>query len=86
MFREPGQEDRVFVQCWSCKSLVARYIIGHRGYYHHGKGFESYISGLNRGGHFMSGKDFKKEFNETIKESLEEFEKALALVKQEDEE
>ncbi len=48
--REPGEPDRVFVQCHDCNELVARYIIGQGGYYHYGKGFESYIRGLSRGG------------------------------------
>ena len=67
LVREPGEQDKVFVQCRGCRKMVARYIISHGGYYHHGKGFESYLKGLTRGsGELMSGKNIKKDF-ETIK-------------------
>jgi len=69
--------DKVFVRCGKCKKLVARYIIANRGYYHHGKGFESYLRGLNRGGCFMSGKSIKSEFEKITHECLEEFEGAV---------
>lgn len=79
--REPGEPDKVFVQCCDCQQLVARYVIGQGGYYHHGKGFESYIRGLSRSGESMSAKNVKNEF-ETIKTKvLEKFEKVLELLK-----
>ena len=64
LVRADGSPDKVFVQCRGCKDLVARYIIAQQGYYHHGKGFESYLRGLNRGGYFESGKDMQAQFEE----------------------
>lgn len=75
--REEGAGDVIFVQCTECMDLVARYKIAHKGYYHHGKGFESYLRGLNRGGDFMSGKDIQEEFHRVRAGSLEQFEKVL---------
>lgn len=68
--REEGQSDKVYVQCLDCKEFVARYVIARLGYYHHGKGFESFLKSLNRGGQFDSGKDVKALFEE-VKESCE---------------
>jgi len=80
--REPGEPDKVFVQCCDCKQLVARYKIGQGGYYHHGKGFESYIRGVSRGGEAMSGKNIMNEF-ETIKTKvLDKFEKVLQALEE----
>ena len=78
LVRQPGERDMVFVQCHDCKSLVARYIVGSNGYYHHGKEFESYLRSLTRGGaEIMSGKNMKKDFEMVGSESLEKFEKVL---------
>lgn len=82
LVREDGERDKVYVQCHKCKELVARYIIGHTGYYHHGKGFESYLRGLNRGGDFESGKDISAEFEEVKGISLQEFAKVLEVLKE----
>lgn len=81
--REPGEPDKVFVQCRYCKELVARYMIGQGGYYHHGKGFESYIRGLSRGGEIMSGKNVKNEFDTMKTKCLAAFEKVLEALKKE---
>ncbi|MBF0169983.1 MAG: hypothetical protein HQK87_02665, partial [Nitrospinae bacterium] len=43
LVREAGETDKVFVKCADCGGFVARYTIAQRGYYHHGKGFESYL-------------------------------------------
>lgn len=81
--RDFETSDKVFVRCSQCKKLVARYIIAHGGYYHHEKGFESYLRGLNRGGSFMSGKSIKSEFEKITHQSLEEYERVIELLKQE---
>jgi len=78
LVRDPGESDKVFVQCHDCKELVARYIVSHDGYYHHGKGFESYIRGLTRGsGELMSGKNIKKEFETAKNKCLGIFDNVL---------
>lgn len=78
LVRASGEPDKVFVQCHECQNLVARYIISHDGYYHHGKGFESYLRGLTRGsGEMMSGKHLKKEFETEKSRCLTIFESVL---------
>lgn len=84
--REPGEPDKVFVQCRSCKQMVARYTIGQGGYYHHGKGFESYIRGLSRGGEIMSGKNVKKDYENMKTKCLEKFGEVLQALQEEDKE
>ena len=44
LVRQPGDRDRVYVQCHDCEEFVASYIIAPRGYYHHGKGYESFFA------------------------------------------
>lgn len=79
--RMEGENDKVFVQCTNCKALVARYVIAQRGYYHHGKGFESYLKGLNRGGYFESSKDFQNDFWELQENAVKQFETVLEELK-----
>jgi hypothetical protein len=80
--REDGSSDRIYVQCLDCRKLVARYILTEQGYYHHGKGFESYLHGLDRGGHFESGKNIREDFDRTRESVLAEFEEALKALKE----
>jgi len=82
LVRQDGSLDKVYVQCLNCRTLVARYIITQQGYYHHGKGFESYLKGLNRGGHFESGKDIKTLFEKVKEECETEFEEVLKKLKE----
>jgi len=82
LVREPGEAERVFVQCHDCKELVARYIIGQGGYYHHGKGFESYIRGLSRGGEIMSGKNLKNDFENKQVKVIDAFKKVQQALKE----
>ena len=77
LFRESEEPDRVFVQCHDCDVFVASYIISTMGYYHNGKGFESFLRGVNRSGGFMSGRNVKKIFNERKELEAEAFEVAL---------
>ncbi len=83
LVRKHGEEDKVYVQCKRCRALVARYIIAHRGYYHHGKGFESYLRGLNRGGEVISPKDLREAFQKVEDYCLEEFEKITSQLEEE---
>ncbi len=83
LYRETGQKDKVFVQCTSCDALVARYVLAQRGYYHHGRGFESYLRSLNRGGHFESAKELKNDFEEVSENSQEEFQRVMDLLEKE---
>lgn len=84
LVREPGEPDKVFVQCRYCKQLVARYEIGQGGYFHHGKGFESYIQGLSRSGEAMSGKNIKNDFENIKTKVLKAYEKVLKILKDTD--
>jgi len=82
--RDFESSEKVFVRCHQCKQLVARYIIANRGYYHHGKGFESYLRGLNRGGTFMSGKGMKSEFEKISHQTQEEYQEILRQLEKEE--
>ncbi|MBU2512204.1 hypothetical protein KJ966_12765 [bacterium] len=77
LVREPNKHDEVLVECMECRELVARYIIAKGGYYHHAKGYESYLRGLTRDGDFMNSKIMKGEYLE-IKENCE---KSFAEIK-----
>ncbi len=79
LVRESGHSQNVYVQCLNCRSLVARYAIAQQGYYHHGKGFESFLRGLQHGGVQMSGKNMKREFERIQQESIQSFEKARKI-------
>ncbi|MHC4943684.1 MAG: hypothetical protein ACYTG7_11765 [Planctomycetota bacterium] len=80
--REDGSSDKIYVQCMDCRKFVARYILTEQGYYHHGKDFESYLKGLERGGHFESGKDFREDFDKIKETCLAEFEEVLKRLKE----
>lgn len=82
LVRDQGKNDRVFVECNDCDELVARYIISPGGYYHHGKGYESYLRGLMRSAdEQMSGKNLKKQFQSVQEECLEFFARVKAYLK-----
>ena len=83
LVREPGESDKVFVQCNDCKELVARYVIEPGGYYHHHKGYESYLRGLSRRGQFMSGKRVQTEYQELQETITERFERVKELLHKE---
>jgi hypothetical protein len=84
LLREPKTNDKVIVQCTECKELVARYIISKGGYYHHAKGYESYLRGLTRDGDFMNAKIMENEYLE-IKETCEkEFKKVTSYLDEQD--
>ena len=62
IYRESGEPDRIYVQCNDCQDFVASYVIAPLGYYHNGKGYESFLRGVSRSGEFMSGRRVKQLF------------------------
>ncbi len=80
LFRETGESDKVYVQCHDCKEFVASYVIEPQGYYHHGKGYESFLRGINRSGEFVSGNRIKRLFLENKNGEIATFEKVLRLL------
>lgn len=85
LYRESGEPDRVFVQCQNCKEFVASYVISPLGYYHHGKGFESFLRGIHRSGEFMSGRRIKQLFIKRKYDEMVAFEDALKKLQETDE-
>ncbi|MBT8189063.1 MAG: hypothetical protein KJO29_01440 [Bacteroidia bacterium] len=84
--RKAGQADRVYVQCQDCNEFVASYKIAPLGYYHHGKGFESFLRGVHRSGEFMSGRRVKQLFEKRKSGAIESFQKVLKLLEAREEE
>lgn len=84
LYRQPGKADMVYVQCHDCGSFVASYAIAPRGYYHHGKGYESFLRGMSRSGEFMSGARIKRLFKEHKEREVQTFERVLELLKERD--
>ena len=82
LLRDPGENDKVLVECTECKEPVAQYVIGPGGYYHHAKGFESYLRGLTRDGEFMSGKIMKNDYMEIKEKFLKAFDRAKEYLKE----
>jgi len=68
------------VQCLDCESFVASYVISPLGYYHHGKGYESFLRGIHRSGEFMSGRNVQRLFEDRKEQDLEEFQEVLAAL------
>ena len=67
------EEQKVFVQCRDCDSLVARYILTVGGYYHAGKDFESFLRSMERDGESSSGRDIQSLFEEVKNDTEQEF-------------
>ncbi|NBC09731.1 MAG: hypothetical protein GVY26_21270 [Bacteroidetes bacterium] len=80
LVRKAGESDKVFVQCLDCESFVASYVISPLGYYHHGKGYESFLRGIHRSGEFMSGRNVQRLFEDRKEQDLEEFQEVLATL------
>ncbi|QDT65502.1 hypothetical protein [Calycomorphotria hydatis] len=73
LVREPNEPQRVYVRCINCGAFVARYTLS--GYYHHGKGIESYLRT-----HSVpddSGREWLDRFRHTEQSALEGFERAV---------
>lgn len=77
-----GDHQKVFVQCRDCQQLVARYVLSSGGYYHAGKGFESFLRSVERDGDFSSAKELQSRFEELDEEVKQEYEQLQAQLKQ----
>ncbi|WP_075185188.1 hypothetical protein [Teredinibacter haidensis] len=56
--------QKVFVQCRDCGELVARYVLAKGGYFHAGKGFESFLRSMERDGDTISARDLNSSFDD----------------------
>jgi hypothetical protein len=74
------EQQKVFVQCRNCHELVARYILASGGYYHAGKGFESFLRSIERDSTLSSGKGIDEWFQDVEETANEEFENLKTLL------
>ncbi len=66
--------QKVFIQCRDCEKLVARYVLSKGGYFHAGKGFESFLRSHERDGDVMdSARDLTTAFEEMEGNIYKEF-------------
>lgn len=82
LIREPKTNDKVLVECMECRELVARYVIAKGGYYHHAKGYESYLRGLTRDGDFMNSRIMESDYLDIKAECEQLFADIKAQLKQ----
>ena len=75
LVRDEGQ--KVFVQCRDCEELVARYILSPGGYFHAGKGFESFLRSIERDEEPATARDLHTMYNSTAEDAKEEFKQLL---------
>ncbi|WP_239923483.1 hypothetical protein [Agaribacterium haliotis] len=67
------EKQKVFVQCRDCDALVARYILTPGGYFHAGKGFESFLRSIERDGGLTSARNVDEQFHQAEDGTVEEF-------------
>ncbi len=84
IYREAGEPDRIYAQCHDCEAFVASYVIAPLGYYHNGKGYESFLRGVHRSGEFMSGRKIKKLFLDRKHGEQAAFDEVLKKLPKED--
>lgn len=77
LVRETGDPQVAIVRCAKCRALVARYELSD--YYHHGRGYESWISSFT--GVAESGRDLLQRFHEATERAVTQFQKAVAWLK-----
>ncbi len=65
--------DSVFVQCTKCEALVARYILRREGYFHVGKGYESFLRSHERDGMSLDNRNLADEYTKTEQEVHSQF-------------
>ncbi len=82
LFRENGEPDRVYVQCQKCNEFVASYEIAPLGYFHFGKGYESFLRGVVRSGEFSSGRNLNELFNLRRETEKARFHKVLSSLEE----
>ncbi|WP_245792226.1 hypothetical protein [Teredinibacter waterburyi] len=63
----------VYIQCRDCEQLVARYVLAKGGYFHAGKGFESFLRSVERDGDFASARDINSTYDEIEAQIQAEF-------------
>lgn len=85
IFRESGEPDRIYAQCHDCQDFVASYVIAPLGYFHNGKGFDSFLRGVNRSGEFMSGRRIKTLFLDRKNGEQAAFDDVIKKLKQREE-
>jgi len=85
IFREIGEQEKIYVQCHDCKEFVARYTIAPLGYYHHKAGFESFLRSFNRSGEFISGRRVQNIFERRKIDEIERFDEVINFLKKRDE-
>lgn len=71
------EKQYVYVQCRACGEFVARYILDSGGYFHAGKGYESYLRSIERDGGISSGRESAVSYESVEEEAKEEFAKVL---------
>lgn len=74
------EDQKVFVQCRSCGSLVARYVLSAGGYFHAGKGFESFLRSIERDGDLSSSRDVDDQFRNLEESTESEFKEVVELI------
>jgi hypothetical protein len=67
------EKQYVYVQCRDCGEFVARYILASGGYFHAGKGYESFLRSIERDGGITSARESTLSFESTEQEALKEF-------------
>ncbi len=77
LVRTPGKHQLVLVVCSACELLVARYELAS--YYHHGKGIESWLRSFDPT--TESGSALQATFDRVSRDAVEEFERALAVLR-----
>ncbi|HMQ47906.1 MAG TPA: hypothetical protein PKA00_10795 [Saprospiraceae bacterium] len=81
LVRQPGEADKVYVECNHCGQFVASYVLAPLGYYHHGKGYESFLRSVHRSGEFMSGRNIRKMYEDRKTAEINKFEEVLKRLK-----
>ncbi|WP_370978178.1 hypothetical protein [Agaribacterium sp. ZY112] len=76
-----GETQKVFVQCRHCHALVARYELSSGGYFHAGKGFESFLRSIERDGGLSSARDIDELYHAAESEANTEFEELQQTLK-----
>lgn len=74
------EQQFVYVQCRQCDAFVARYILSSGGYFHAGKGYESFLRSIERNGESTSGRDMTASFGTTKEQAEQEFERIQTYV------
>lgn len=85
IYRESGEPDRIYAQCHDCHMFVASYLIAPLGYYHNGKGYESFLRGVHRSGEFMSGRRVKQLYLDRKNEEQTAFDNVTEILRIRDE-